>query len=133
MGDERVVEEFDRYGEEHKVRCLESLFCALVMLRPIGVDARSVDESDVAVPVIVGDLVGRDARADRDVEGPVGERFDERRLPTAVIAGKHQERGWVCFDRETFQQRLGHRRIELGEDAAKLLAQATRRRRGLFE
>ena len=99
VGNERVVEEFDRHGEEHEVRCLESLLSPLVVLGPISVDARSVDESDVAVPVVLRDLVGRDARADRDVEGPVGERFDQRRLPAAVIAGKHQERRGVCLDR----------------------------------
>ena len=62
MGNECVVEEFDRHREEHKVRRLETLFRQLVMIRPISAHARSVDESDVAVPVILRDLVGRDAR-----------------------------------------------------------------------
>ena len=99
MGYECVVEEFDGHGEEHEVRRLEGLFGSFVMVRPISVDARRVDESDVAVPVILRDLIGRDARADRDIEGPVRERLDKRRLPAAVIAGKHQERGGVRLDR----------------------------------
>ena len=113
MGNEGVIEEFNRDRKEHKVSGLEGLFGTLVMLRAPGVDTRSVDEANVAVPVVLRDHVGGDPRTDGDLEHSIRERLDESRLSAAVVAGEHQERSGMSFDGEPSQQRLTNGGIEV--------------------